>query len=225
MDIAYHFNPTQPHQIEHGQWLKAGFKKHGLELIITPSIHQQADIHIVSGPHYAKNEYVGHENTILLDRAYWHELKSGKWVSMDYVSLGWMRRDGGRRFRTNGTNRVRPVITNQAAQSGTIFLADYGGTIEEADTVRRHPGDGNETESLDAALKRHKTAIGYTTTALIRAGLYGLDVICRDRRSIMYEPNWLDLLAYTDWKYSEIESGDAWEHLKNDINTGNSPRD
>jgi hypothetical protein len=149
---------------------------------------------------------------LLLDRAYYHEEKTGRWKSMDWVSIGWQRSDGGRTFRV-GSGRCVPVIEGRPATGGTIFLADYGGTAEAADTVRRHPNDEAPQEPLRAALRRHRTAIGYGTTALVSAALAGLEIICKDERNIMRQPNWLQLLPYADWHWSEIENGDALEHL------------
>jgi hypothetical protein len=173
----------------------------------------QADVHIVSGPHYAKNVWQGHPRTVLLDRAYYHEERSGRWASMDWVSLGWLRPDGGRSFR-KGCGRTPPTIEERPASGGTIFLADYGGPVEAADTVRRHPAEQQSTESLRAALRRHRTAIGYQTTALVTAALAGLEVVCKDARNILARCDWLELLPYADWHWTEIESGEAWEHLK-----------
>lgn len=217
MVVAVHINPAQPHQIEHGKWLKAGIERHGLTVELTESPTMPADVHVVSGPHYAKRFWLGHPRTVLLDRAYYHEEKSGRWASMDWVSLGWMREDGGRRFRV-GEGRERPAIEDCSSGSGTIFLADYGGPIERADTVRRHPVDEAPQESLRDALRRHRTAIGYETTALVTAALCGLEVVCRDRRNVLWEPNWRDVLPYADWHWSEIESGEAWEHLSASVN-------
>jgi len=131
---------------------------------------------------------------------------------MDWVSIGWLRPDGGRRFRV-GSGRAVPVIESRPDTGGTIFLADYGGPIEQADTVRRHPAEEASGETLHAALRRHRTAIGYGTTALVSAALAGLEVICKDARNIVSELNWLELLPYADWHWSEIENGDALEHL------------
>lgn len=213
MVITIHVNPTQPHQLEHARWFEEGFKRHGLKLEVTSDVHKESDVHIVSGPHYAKEFWVDHPRTIWLDRAYWHEDKSGMWKSMDWVSLGWLRSDGGREFDI-GSNREQPTIAHNAADTGTIFLADFRGPIERADTVRRHPQEGGSKESLRDALRRHRTAIGYKTTALVTAALEGLDVICKDPRSIMFEDNWFQLLPYADWRWDEIMEGDAWEHLK-----------
>lgn len=131
---------------------------------------------------------------------------------MDWVSLGWMRPDGGRRFAA-GLGRPAPVIEDRPLQGGSLFLADYGGPIEPADTVRRHPADEPPVEDLRTALRRHRTAIGYQTTALVAAALAGLEIICKDARNIVSQPDWLDLLPYADWHWSEIESGFAWDHL------------
>lgn len=177
---------------------------------------------MISGPHYAKHIWQGHPRTILLDRAYYHEEKSGLWNSMDWVSLGWLRSDGGRAFK-RGIGREKPTIRPKRAGTGTIFLKDYGGIEEKADTVRYHPAERKEQESLYKALERHRTAIGYQTTALVQAALFGLDIVCKDIRNIMSEPNWIDLLPYADWHYSEIQSGEFWEHLKNDLYTGYGP--
>lgn len=70
------------------------------------------------------------------------------------------------------------------------------------------------------ALRRHGVAIGYQTTALVRAALEGLDTVCLDSRNILAQPDWYELLPYADWEASEISSGEAWEHLKHDIHTG-----
>jgi hypothetical protein len=184
-----------------------------LKVEVTAGVLAQADIHIVSGPHYAKDMWLWHPRTVLLDRAYYHEGRSGRWHSMDWVSLGWMRADGGRRFKV-GSGREAPVIEERPAHGGTIFLADYGGPIEKEDTVRRHPAEETPTESLRDALCRHRRAIGYMSTALVQAALAGLEIVCRDARSILVEENWRELLPYADWHAGEIESGEAWEHLK-----------
>jgi len=131
---------------------------------------------------------------------------------MDWVSLGWLRADGGRDFRT-GAGRSAPQIEDKPETGGSIFLADYGGPIEPADTVRRHPAEEAPQETLREALRRHRLAIGYQTTALVTAALAGLDFICKDPRNILWEENWIELLPYADWHWSEIESGEAWEHL------------
>ena len=169
-------------------------------------------MHIVSGPHYAKHRWQGHPQTILLDRAYYHEEKSGKWASMDWVSLGWLNGKGGRDF-VEGVGRTPPEIKDNAGKDGVIFLADYDGPLEKADTVRFHPIQAKHPKSLLESLHEHKTAIGYNTTALVTAALEGLDIVCRSEQNIMHQANWLNLLPFADWNYSEIEKGEAWGHL------------
>lgn len=218
MDIAAHINPAQLHQVEHGQWLKKGFERHGLAVEITASPRTPADIHVISGPHYAKHVLQGHPRVLLLDRAYYHEGRTGRWHSMDWVSLGWLQADGGRIFKA-GNGRPAPRVEERPAIGGSIFLADYGGPLEPADTVRRHPAEEAPCEPLHQALRRHRVAIGYSTTALVAAALAGLEIICKDSRHILRDPRWLELLPYADWHWSEIESGEAWEHLRHGLET------
>jgi hypothetical protein len=122
-----------------------------------------------------------------------------------------MNEHGGRGFRV-GSGKKPPEI-GQNHGTGTIFLGDYNGKTHEADTIRLHPMNKTYSEPLTAALSRHHKAIGYRTTALVKAALMGLEVECLDPENIIYQPNWRELLPYADWHYSEIESGEAWEHL------------
>ncbi|MGW8181290.1 MAG: hypothetical protein ACWGQW_21375, partial [bacterium] len=87
---------------------------------------------------------------------------------MDWVSVGWLRPDDGRRFRT-GSDRRPPTCKDPKSEGGTIFLADYDGPIEGADTVRLNPSQAQSNEPLLDVLSRHRIAIGYRTTALVTA--------------------------------------------------------
>ena len=209
MDIAIHTNFTLPHQLKYAQHLSVGFKRHGHKTTITQDIHRAADIHVVLGPHYAKERWLEHPHVILLDRAYYRPDPIN-------VSLGWMNSNGGRDFKI-GCGRIPPIRKNKRTTGGTIFLADYNGPMERADTVRLHPSNEKPETGLIDALYGHKRAIGYKTTSLVTAGLEGLEVICRDKQNIMYKNNWIDLLPYADWSYEEIESGEAWEHLEQSL--------
>mgnify|MGYP000182559418 CR=1 FL=1 len=124
-----------------------------------------------------------------------------------------MNKRGGRYFGV-GTGRKKPTKRARGSGTGSIFLADYDGPIEKADTIRLHPDRQRYDESITDALRRHRTAIGYRTTALVNAALEGLDIVCKDENSIMAQPNWLELLPYADWHFSEIQNGDIWEHLQ-----------
>jgi len=212
MLTVFHANFTQPHQLEHAQWFKTGLEKHGINLRVTPDINQEADIHIVSGPHYALDKWKDHPNVILIDRALYHQDKPEKWHSMDWVSVGWIK--NGRKVFRIGAGRKAPEPKNGCAGRGSIFLADYDGPVEQADTIRLHPAREVNDEPLLNALHRHAHAIGYSTTALITAGLEGLKITCKSKESIMFQSNWLELLPYADWHYSEIESGELWQQLQ-----------
>ena len=212
MDIAFHCNFTLSHQIEHGQWLKKGFEQHGIRLNVTPCITKEADVHIVSGPHYAFDYWKDHPKVILLDRALWHQEKPEKWHSMDWLSVNWVK--NGKKLFRSGSGRKSPEPKTGNTGSGCVFLADYNGSMEQADTIRLHPERETNQEPLLDCLHRHARAIGYNTTALITAALEGLETECLDPDNIMSQPNWLELLAYSDWHYSEIESGELWDHLR-----------
>jgi hypothetical protein len=211
VDIAIHVN-SLPHQQEHGQWLQRGFKRHGLNAVVTKDKFLIADVHVISGPHFAKDVWKNHPRVLWLDRAYYHQVKSGKWASEDWVSLGWMRSDGGRTFKSGGKRQPPPIKAGRTGNR-SIFLADYSGRIDKADTIRLHPARKANQEPLLDALHRHDIAIGYKTSALVTAALEGLRVICKDPRNIMWESNWHELLPYADWNYEEIQSGEAIEHL------------
>ena len=182
-------------------------------MTVTADPKKPADIHIISGNHFAKQYWIGHPRTIWLDKRLYKEgPKSNGMHSDPFVSLGWMNKQGHRDF-VIGNDR-QPVETKPLKTGDrSIFLADYMGKIEQADTIRYHPAQKMEKEPLLEALARHDIAIGYTSTALITAAIEGLQIVCRDKYYILNDPNWREILPYADWHYSEIESGEAWEHL------------
>jgi len=194
-----------PHQVKHGEYFKRGFKRHGINAIVTSDRDIDADIHVVSGNWYALDRWRDHDRVIWLDRCYYKG-------DPDHTSIGWLNKNGGRDF-TIGSGRIAPTPKARRDRGGSIFLADYDGPIEQADTIRLHPARENHKEGLHDVLRRHAIAIGYTTTALVTAALEGLEVVCKDERNIMFQPNWLELLPYADWSNSEIESGEACQHL------------
>ncbi len=149
---------------------------------------------------------------MMIDRALWHQEKPEKWHSMDWVSVGWIK--NGRKIFRIGNGRKAPEPKTGNNGRGSVFLADYYGPVEQADTIRLHPERESNSEQLLDCLHRHARAIGYNTTALITAGLEGLEIECKSPDSIMSQPNWLELLAYTDWRYDEIESGELCTHLQ-----------
>lgn len=130
-----------------------------------------------------------------------------------------MNERGGRRY-TKGDGKDRPVIKrNDVNERKVIFLADYGQASAGADydTFRRHPGDDERGLSLYEQLRSHSCAKGNKTTALVTAALMGLEVHSSDPDHILNQPDWQGLLPYADWHYSEIQSGEAWEHLRSSL--------
>lgn len=199
-----------PHQIRYAEHFARGLRTHGHQVLITEEIARQADVNVVIGPHYAKDYHLNSDRVILIDRAYYQK-------DPDYVSVGWMNKNGGRDF-LQGTGRKPPEVIHDHSDSGTIFLTDYNGITEPADHTRYHPVNMKAALPLKDDLRRFKTAIGYRTTALVTAALMGLEVVCRDKENIVYQDNWLDLLPYADWHHLEIEKGETWEHLQSSLN-------
>lgn len=210
MRIVIHINTHLSHQIEHGELFYRGFKRHGLDSVITADPEMEGDVHVISGPHYAKHFWLNHPHTILLDRCHYRG-------NPESVSIGWMDQGGGRIWH-KGEGRPPPEIRYNASGDKTIFLAEYHGVTERADTIRRHPADETHDRDLIEVLREHRTAIGYNTSSLVTAALEGLDIVCKSKQNIMSQDNWLELLPYSDWYLSEIESGEVWEHLQSSPN-------
>jgi hypothetical protein len=38
----------------------------------------------------------------------------------------------------------------------------------------------------------------------VEAALEGLQIVCKDPRHILNQPDWLELLPYADWGYDEL---------------------
>lgn len=201
--VCLHINGALSHQVEHGQLLKAAFLNHGYSVQIVNSPEGSGDIHVVSGPHFAKSRWLDHPKTILLDRCYYRGDPRN-------VSLGWLRPDGGRNFH-KGHGRPPPEVKPLKTGNRTLFLADYNGKIEQADTVRYHPAQKPPSRPLEDDLNNHDVAIGYGTTTLVQAALAGLQIVCKSKANIMSNPDWLELLPYADWGLHEFD--DAIEHL------------
>lgn len=205
MDIAIHTNPNQPHQIEQAEHFRQGFIKHNLKSIVTASITQQADIHIVLGSNYAKHHWLNHDRVVLLDRCYFGDTRN-------HISIGWMNKKGGRNF-TIGEGRKKLYIRDPIGDQ-SIFLADYNGVIEQADIIRLHPANKQYNTTLSEDLRQCNSAIGYNSTALVKAALQGLKITCKGEQNILNQKNWLELLPYANWNYNEILSGEVWAHLQ-----------
>ncbi|MGW8180404.1 MAG: hypothetical protein ACWGQW_16835 [bacterium] len=216
MLVVFHANLAQPHQIEHGEWLTKGFGRHGIKFEVTADIHKEADVHVVSGPHYAKNQWLG-AKTIWLDKRFYKEdVKPIGMFSDPCVSLGWMTPTGGRVF-TRGEGKEPPEIETHTG-CGTIYLCNYGEIAPQGyDAYRRHPDEEKPADSLRQALESYQKAAGRDTTSLIAAALMGLDIECLDPDYILNDPDWLEKLPYADWSYKEIVSGEAIDHLWHEL--------
>jgi hypothetical protein len=192
--VCIHANRL-PNQTHWARGLKAAFILNGYQCEVTDDPVKESDIHVVLGPHFAKRYHLNHR-TILLDRCYYRG-------DPEHVSLGWLNPDGGRTFH-KGEGRTPPKQKPIKTGDKTLFLADWRGPVEAADTVRYHPAQHKATETLQDAISRHDIAIGYGTTALVEAALEGLQIVCKDPRHILNQPDWLELLPYADWGYDEL---------------------
>lgn len=230
--IAIHTNPHLPNQIEFANYLAAGFKRHGLRSQITASINQDADIHVIQGPHYAKHHWLGHPRVLYLERGWWGD------GAYD-VALAWMDCYGALKITTGcPDDRPRPVLQpwKQRADNA-LYCIDFGMEPQDAvfkmlanisTTVRYHPRIKAPAESLVSAFNRHDFIIGYGTTTLVAACIAGLPVVCLDAKNPVWpvasgkvnqlnrpdRDGWLKNLSYHQWNGDEIAAGDAWLFLK-----------
>lgn len=225
--MAIHTNTALPHQAEFASYLQLGFRRHGVNALITADIDREADIHVVLGPHYAKQRWLGHR-TLLLDRGWWGD---HTWD----VSLSWMTPDGAHTISDGSpADRPKPEMRPwKEAEERSLVLLDYGfqgtGWAEHARncSVRLHPANCTPPESLHNALDRHDYAVGYGTTALVAAAIAGLPVVCLDHRNPVMpvasqdlplvrpsRTQWLNNLSYHQYNGNEIADGTAWAFLK-----------
>ena len=210
--VSIHTNRSLEHQVRVANSINDGFKRLGYKSQITENTSDDSDIHVVIGPHYAKQQNLNNR-TLLLDRAFWGD--------PDYISLGWMQPDGGRVFAVNcPDDRPKPDLMPMKKGTRTLLLLDYGSvqTIE-ANEVRRHPSDAKPVEALREALSRNDIAVGGMTTALVDAAIHGLYTVALDPNSpikgIEYygREQWLNNLSYMNWNDTELRSGEALKHL------------
>lgn len=232
-----HYNDRLAHQVDHATAFLAGFARHGIRAQATCDIYAEADIHVVSGVHYALPYWqVRHDaRVVLLDRAYWGD--------PECVSLGWLLPDGGRHYAA-GMPSDRWLDSGQTlaplrpATGRRIFLADYGAERhhhpalmdrEQITCFRAHPSTERAARDLAAVLADYDVAYGFKTSALVTAGLHGLNIVALDPRAIAarwcvsHRERWCYDLAYANWSLAEIASGAAWEHLEHAASPGNRP--
>ena len=228
MEVVIHSNPGLPNQIESSGWLKSGFERHGMACEVTADRSKPADIHVVQGPHYAFNEWLGKDNVIWLDRCFYGDSRFD-------LSIGWLNANGSRNFKnknmTDANGELPELKSMKPQQESAVVFADYGKmnqakhwTVDARDKyfpvhLRFHPADMESFDTLDDMWQRCDVAIGGTSTTLVEAALNGLHVESFDPlhvcQSIEYEGRqaWLNRLSWAQWNHEQIMNGDFWEHL------------
>ena len=230
VSLVAHINPGLPHQVEHGQALTYGLKKHGIDLDVTEDIHKKADIHIVSGPWYALNAWKGKPNVLWLDRCFYGD-------SHDFVSLGWLMPDGSRNFKNDEKTVCKGLLPelkpHKKRRRCAVVFGDYGvdprlqlaNARRKYDSVwyRPHPQDKSPAPcfplrgSLDDVWTVADVAIGHSSTVLVDAQINGLFVESTDPRHVAHytddRESWLKRLSWAQWSLDEIVAGTFWEHL------------
>ena len=237
MSILFHYNSRLQHQCDHAHAFIKGCK----DVLVTDKPDGDADIHIISGPHFAYNQWKHHDKVLMIDRAYWGD--------PDCVSIAWLQPDGTRKFASGEARRDKPTLYEwkptwsipSLKEIRCIVLADYGQdvteTVKQASKrfpsvqVRLHPADCKEPRplTLEDDVKWADVIVGHSSSALFEAIRYGTPVICTDPNNpvmpvsaAMHETlyrgdrsKWLHDMSYKQFSLSEIADGTAWELLKN----------
>lgn len=238
--VVIHTNLALAHQREWAEALEQGIRACGDHAIVTSDRDLAGDVHIVQGPHYARQRWIGHPRVVWLDRCFWGD-------ATQHVSLAWMRSDGSRIF-PQGVAESRPSPELQPwkeREESILVLADYGQDISQVlkavrlrfDRVysRYHPADRrpasgiNIEGELSTALSLVDAVAGHATTAITAAVIAGVPAICTDpdhpARPVtchaldapLLRPEreqWLRDLSYAQWHISE--TAQAWEYLNSE---------
>ena len=228
VSVVIHTNPHLANQVETGNWLHRGFKRQGLDSQITASKTQAGDYHVVQGPWYAFNDWLGQPNVLWLDRTFWGDARFD-------LSIGWLNPDGSRDFRNadkttpNGTlPELKPPKQQREAAA---VLADYGKEVEAEHWVvdarqkyhpvflKHHPAgrDYAFDWTREQLWERCDVAIGGSSTVLVEAAINGLHVESHDPRHVCQNmgdrESWLIKLSWAMWNHNQIQKGHFWEHL------------
>jgi hypothetical protein len=230
VSVVIHSNPGLANQVESAGWLSEGLARHGVENVITADKHAEADIHIIQGPWYAYNEWLGKPNVLFLNRCFYGDARFD-------VSIGWLRPDGSRDFKNHGrasANGVLPKLRpKKSRRRSAVVFADYGKDPTEmiADARRKydsvffrpHPAQARETPVMTLKGELSTTwdiadvAIGGTSTVLVEAVINGLHVETTDPLHVVAgltdRRQWLIDLSWSQWHYDQLKRGDFWEHL------------
>jgi len=203
--------------------------RHGVTLDVTADKTKAGDIHIVSGPWYALDEWRGKPNVLWLDRTFYGD-------AHDVISLGWLNADGSRDFRNSdkieGKGALPELKPTKIRKGTAIVFGDYGRDMEaECKLARKfercyfkpHPQDSQPKSPfntlrcpLHIALELADVAIGHASTVLVDAEIAGLHVMSTDSRHVVHNSDrelWLKRLSWAQWSLEELSNGDFWEHL------------
>ena len=230
--VVMHYNGAYAHQRQHAACFAAGLGRHGIKAVVTTEIREPADIHIVSGPHYALSAWRDHPRVLLLDRAYWGD-------SYGYVSLRWMFKGVPHYPRARSVDRWQRcgahLMPLKEADHRIMLLGDFAspptaGFIEAHGITAYRPHPHAQpwgqcwiplvTGALWGSFSDFTVAHGFATSTLVTAGLAGLNIIAHDPQTIAARwrrdsrVEWCHDLAYLNWHGSEIADGSAWEWLR-----------
>jgi len=230
VSVVIHCNMGLDNQTESAGWLRDGFKAHGINAEITGDRLKGADIHIVQGPWYAYNDWIGKPNVLFLNRCYFGH---PRWD----VSIGWLNPDGTRDFRntdkTHGKGSLPDLKPLKPKRRAVVVFGDYGRDPKQEmsyarrtyDSVfyRAHPSSTERTPYLTLGGELNNVweiadcAVGYKTTALIDAEINGLHVHSTDPQHVVHHDGdrqqWINRLSWANWNHEEIKRGYFWEHL------------
>lgn len=241
MKVVIHTNQSLAHQVDWGEALEAGLRRHRIQPLNTGSPTEPGDVHIVQGPHFALQVWRHHPAVIWLDRCFYADPYS-------WVSLGWLRPDGGRDFpAARRSDRWEAhedqIVRLQPWKEGgdTVVFGDFASqapallsAIREhgAAAYRPHPSAPGWPacpvpelrETLQKTLSRAALVVGWGSTALPAAVLAGVRVRCLDPRNVAALAGearlpWCHWLAYTQWHRDEVARGDWVPWLWREVET------
>lgn len=219
-----HYNPRLQHQVDHAEAFRAcGFDT-------TPLPTGEADVHVISGPWFAYQQWHSHPRVLMIDRAWWGDPQ--------YISIGWLNPDGSRRFASGTKQRPIPFYEAWKVRDWScLILADYGQDVADIYyaacqrfghvTIRKHPADEVPIIPLTSALRLHDVAICTSGSAGFEAIMQGVPTICLNPKNEIApvcaasldaelyrgdRAEWLHDMSYKQWPLAEI--GEAWQHLK-----------
>ena len=236
LNRLFHCHPRSPNQIEIAEAFKAcGFN-------VASAINESADVHVISGPNYAYEAYVGKPNVLMVDRAWWGDGDEDK-----KVSIGWLQSNGTRKYAKGDAPRPKPELEPwKTREDSCLVLPDHSTNGRMGDrsieyvraeaaarfgtaSVRLHPGtDRSKRLSLRDHVSLYDVVVGWRGTAVFDAIIMGVPVICHpcnvcapvavtDMTAPLFRGDrtqWLHDISYAQFSLAEIASGEAWDLLK-----------